>query len=1013
MTDRDKPVFGNDPTEAGSTPAEDASGASSERDGPGEFEKGPGTRKSSGTGTPMAGQSFSHYQVLEKLGEGGMGVVYKARDLRLDRPVALKFLGTPHGAQPEEEERFVREARAASALDHPNICAIHEIDRTPSGQLYIVMTHYDGETLQRKIERGPLKVDEAAGIAEQIARGLARAHAQDIVHRDIKPANVIVLGDGVVKIVDFGLAKLRGSKNLTATGWKMGTLAYMSPEQTRGEAVDHRTDLWSLGVVLYEMLAGRHPFPAENQASLVYHIVHHAPEPLKKIVRDLPPELEAILARTLEKDPESRYVSAEELSTDLGAFRSRLAAPDELPANLSLLWKSLRRPRFVISAVLVLVALALGGFWLAHRSDRVTWARREALPAIERLADEEDFPRAFRLARQAERYVPGDARLAELWPRIAREISVETTPPGAEVFIREYAAVDIEWQRLGRSPISGLRIPRGFFHWRVTKEGFDTVEGARGRRSGNLEFTLDRKGTVPPGMVRVPGGEFNVSTTGLDHLRGISLGAYFIDRHEVTNKEFARFVESGGYRKREYWKHEFVEDGQVLSWEEAMGKFHDATGRPGPASWEVGRYATGQGDFPVTGVNWYEAAAYAEFAGKALPTLYDWNMAAWPGDSPHVLPLSNFGSGPSGVGEHRGMNRYGTYDMAGNVKEWCWNRSGKDGNQRYILGGAWSEPSYMFNDPDAQAPIGRLPTYGFRCVKYLSSDGVPETLAAAIERPSRDYAAEKPVSDEFFRIYQRFYAYDKADLNSVVQSVDKTSPDWRKEQVSFDAAYGGERVNAYVFLPRSVEPPYQAVVYFPGSGALRRRSSEKLPDIGFLVRSGRALMYPIYKSTYERGDGLLTDRPKITNLFRDHVVQWCKDVARSIDYLETRADIDSDKLAYYGVSWGATMGAIVPAVERRIKVSVLVVGGFWLQRGPPEVEQINFAPRVKIPVLMLNGRYDHIFPVETSQAPMFRHLGTPEGDKDHLLFDSGHSIPRQAGIKESLDWLDRYLGPVQ
>jgi dienelactone hydrolase len=182
--------------------------------------------------------------------------------------------------------------------------------------------------------------------------------------------------------------------------------------------------------------------------------------------------------------------------------------------------------------------------------------------------------------------------------------------------------------------------------------------------------------------------------------------------------------------------------------------------------------------------------------------------------------------------------------------------------------------------------------------------------------------------------------------------------------------------------------------------------------INFLMQSGRAVLFPIYKSTYERGDGLLSDRPDLTSGYRDHVVQWSKDVARSIDYLETRSDIAADKIGYYGVSWGATMGAIIPAVEERLKALVLVVGGFWQQKAVPEVEQINFAPRVKAPVLMLNGRHDFVFPLESSQTPMFTLLGTPSEHKRHLLVDSGHSVPARALVTHTLQWFDRYLGPT-
>ncbi len=271
-------------------------------------------------GSVVAGK----YRIVEEIGRGGMGIVYKAEDIKLERTVALKFLPQQWTSDPDARERFVQEARAASALDHPNICNIHEIEETEDGRMYIAMAYYEGESLRDKIKRGPLKKEEALDIFVQAVQGMAKAHQKGIIHRDLKPANILVTEEGVAKVVDFGLAKLAGQVRLTREGTTIGTVAYMAPEQARCEAVDRRTDIWSLGVVLYEMLSGRLPFEGEHEQSLIHSILHHELEPIARIRKDIPKELDQVLAKALEKRAADRYQDMEEFYGDLQAVADGL-----------------------------------------------------------------------------------------------------------------------------------------------------------------------------------------------------------------------------------------------------------------------------------------------------------------------------------------------------------------------------------------------------------------------------------------------------------------------------------------------------------------------------------------------------------------------------------------------------------------------------------------------------------------------------------------------------------------
>ena len=1012
------------------------------------------------------------YSLLRKIGEGGMGMVYLAEQVEpIRRKVALKLLRTAQFDQ-QAVERFESECRYMATLHHPNIAAVYSAGSTTTGQPFVTMEWIDGIPITRYCDDHQMTIKARLQLFQQVCHGVQHAHYRGIIHRDLKPSNILVTEynhEPVPKIIDFGVAKMHDwgpqSENpLTQADQIIGTLQYMSPEQAgaKQQNVDTRSDIYTLGVILHELLGGEIPLAHEFEIAeiLEEHLavtrervpprlsrVIHSSENLQQIAdnrqatpnslcKQLEQELEWIVAKPLEKDPDNRYATAKSFSDDIERLQNNLPIQAQPPSIIRRTKLFVRRCKYQVIAFLVTLAMAivlsLTGLVLyiqsterrhqklqlaktsielkksQEQAKQLQQAREIVAPKIRELINDQQTVIAYQMIQALDPRIKADAVFEEIMNDLMLTTSFDKLPADTCIKIRDAGSEKDQWMTLGRTPLTNIKLPRGPIRIRFEKTGYVSrdlqLKVPRAFDTSACGYLVPNE-ALPAGMVWIYNNEEK------DEL---PLGEFWIDRFEVSNEDYQTFVDAGGYQDPSFWQGiHFEQKGETIPWQQAMKSFTDLTGKRGPAGWKNSHYPNGKSTYPVGGVSWFEACAYAKFRSKHLPTLHHWKWAA-DSDQPGIMAAAgNFlSAGPTPCGTMTGVGRFDALDLAGNVREWC--LTSDDEGKRYNLGGDWNAPHYSFTESFSTSPWDRSMENGFRCIRYPEgSEPLAELLASVAKPKSLDLGPNR----EPFQSLRAMYLYDHdLPLRPIIGSANTVAGannQVRHDVAEITAPYNNERFKVHLLIPNDAAGKMETIIFVPGVTAWENGRELKLenePHVSLLKRladSGRIVCFPVYQGTYERWSGsTLGQQFENTPIrARDNYIAVTKDGSRVVDYLLTRNDVDPKRLVYFGLSQGALRGPMALATDTRYRAAVLLSGGYtkWTKR-PPVIQAYHFTPEVKQPILMMNGTSDQVFPVATSQKPMFTDLGSPQ--KKHILFSAHHIINAHEVFHTMTQWLD-------
>ena len=670
-----------------------------------------------------------------------------------------------------------------------------------------------------------------------------------------------------------------------------------------------------------------------------------------------------------------------------------------------------------VNVILIISLFFLFGYYAYMNSSKNDLLNKE-LPELIELYENNKVLEVYKKAIILKEKFPDNKIIAKYFNDVTDSISIETGTIDYDIYFRINNDSLSDWKFIGKSynldRVPFARLDLKFVNGENTF--ISRYIHTYFLRQGKMSFVFpETDKDIPEDHILFAGVKNSLSLPGLDHLDPVTMNPYSISKFEVTNQEYYEFLNSDAYNDSNNWPFPIVIDKKTFTLSEVKSIFIDEYGAQGPSNWNYGNFPDGQKDFPVTGISWFEAYAYSKYKGLSLPNIYQWENAANLSGSTNLIKRSNFSKEQLiRYDNQETMNVFGIYNLAGNVREWMSNPNNDSKKNRAILGGCFLDETYSYNDYYSQDAFDRSIGNGIRLV--YNPDKNPELNNESFGVDVRDFLNTEDVSDDVFKYYLSQYDYEYSDKKITTENIDSLSNGIVVEKYQMPAGYGDgkEILTGYVFYDKNINEKYKPIIYFPGSNALHTPEDvnmvESFPSrMLYLLKEGYALVHPIYKSTYSRQDEQRSDYGDMSDQYKNHVIMWGKDYKKSIDYIFTRKDFDSSKLSYHGISWGGFMANILLPLDERVKSAVLLVAGLEFQKCKKEVDAHYYTRRIKIPTIMLNGKFDQYFPYETSQIPMYKLIDVKEENKKHFIYESGHYVPRNELIKQHLEWLNKYL----